>query len=342
MPLAKEQRVPTMLALLERVRATPGVVGAAATSIIPVSGNSWNHDVWPEGANRKEVGKSANFSRISDGYFATFSTPILAGRDFDARDNLSSPLVAIVNQRLAREILKTENPVGMRLRREPSSAGGDADQTLYEIVGVVADTKYSDLRDDFGPIVYVPATQDRDPYAGAAMVFRSNAPLAELVPALKHSVSEVSPSLLVEFDVLERMMRDSLLRERLMATLSGFFGLLAALLASIGLYGVVSYSVARRTHEIGIRMALGADRRRVTGMILRETFTLLAVGAAGGTVLALIAARTAGAFLYGIPPHDPVTFGAALGLMAVVSFIASVLPARRAARVDPMVALREE
>jgi putative ABC transport system permease protein len=290
---------------------------------------------------------------VSSDYFATLGTPLLAGRDFDARDDLGAPKVAIVNQTLAREVLGVENPVGKLLRREQSSSGDP--ETVFQIIGVVRDTKYGDLRESFQPIVYLPLTQDPSPFTGLDMVVRSGTPLADLVASLKHSVAEVSPSLLLEVDTLERMVRDSILRERLMAMLSGFFGLLAALLASIGLYGVVSYSVARRTHEIGIRMALGADRGKVTRMILGETLWLLAAGVAvgvvlallaartaGAFVLALLAARTAGAFLYGIPPHDPVTFGLALALMLAVSFLASVLPARRASRVDPMVALREE
>jgi putative ABC transport system permease protein len=338
--LAADRRTPVKYELLERLRAAPGVTAAASASVIPMSGNTWNHDVWPDGAASREP-RSANFSRISDGYFETLGTPLLAGRDFDGRDTLSTRPVAIVNERLAREILKVENPVGRLLRREASSSGKDP-ETVYEIVGLVRDTKYGSLRDENEPLVYVPATQDRDPWENVEVLVRSDLPLPQLVPSLKQAASRVSPSLLMDFDALDRVVRDSLLRERLLASLSGFFGLLAALLASVGLYGVVSYSVARRTHEIGIRMALGADRRRVTGMILRETFLLLGVGVLAGGAIALVATRAATAFLYGIPPHDPLTFAIALGLMTLVSLIASLFPARRAARVDPIVALREE
>ena len=163
-----------------------------------------------------------------------------------------------------------------------------------------------------------------------------------MVGSLKQAVNDFEPRLIMDFDVFERMIDESVLQERLMATLAGFFGLLASLLAVIGLYGVVSYSVARRVHEIGIRMALGADAGKVSRMVVREAVELLVFGLVVGIGLALLAARAAGALLYGLAPHDPATVAIAVGLMAAVTLLASLLPARRAARVDPMVALREE
>ena len=146
----------------------------------------------------------------------------------------------------------------------------------------------------------------------------------------------------LDYRPLDQQIGETLVRERLLAALSGFFGLLAVLLAGIGLYGVIAYSVARRTHEIGIRMALGADRRRITLMFLGEAIRLLVIGLAAGTVLALVATRAARSLLYGLAPHDPLTLVLAGVVMAAITLVASVLPARRAARLDPMVALREE
>jgi ABC-type antimicrobial peptide transport system permease subunit len=162
------------------------------------------------------------------------------------------------------------------------------------------------------------------------------------MPGVKKTIADFSPALVMDFDLLDRQLASSVNREKLMATLAGFFGVLAAILATIGLYGVISYSVARRTHEIGIRMALGADARRVSRMIVGEAARLLGMGLAAGVVLALIGGRAAAAMLYGLAPHDPVTFGVAVLLMAGIAFFASYLPARRAARVHPMSALRED
>ena len=162
------------------------------------------------------------------------------------------------------------------------------------------------------------------------------------MPAVKQVINETSPDIVIEFRVLSRQIRESLTKERLMATLSGFFGFLAALLATVGLYGVISYTVARRTNEIGIRMALGAQCGNVMGMIMREAGVLLAMGVAIGAGLALAVARTATSLLFGLKPHDPLTLGLAIVLLAAVAAGASFVPAQRASRLDPMVALREE
>ncbi len=173
-------------------------------------------------------------------------------------------------------------------------------------------------------------------------VLRSSLPLADVSAAVKRATAEASPEMVISFDVLKTIVEGSLLRERLMAALSGFFGFLAALLATIGLYGVMSYMVARRTNEIGIRMALGADRTNVLSMVLREAGILLLVGLAIGTGLALLAGRSASAMLFGLQPHDPLTLVLATSVLAAVAVASSYLPARRASRLDPIVALREE
>jgi ABC-type antimicrobial peptide transport system permease subunit len=209
-------------------------------------------------------------------------------------------------------------------------------------VGLVKDSKYQSLREDFKPIAYVAASQDKEPGLGTNIIVRSTAPLGSLLAAVRRSVLDENPEISLEFRVFRAQLRNSLLRERLMATLSGFFGFLAVVLATIGLYGVMSYMVARRRGEIGIRMALGANRGDVLGLVLREAGMLLAVGLVIGTGLAIAVGRTASSMLFGLKPTDPVTIGLSVGLLAVVATVASFLPAMRAARLEPMLALREE
>jgi putative ABC transport system permease protein len=206
----------------------------------------------------------------------------------------------------------------------------------------VKDTRYYELREESKPIAFFPAAQEADPDSGAQILVRANTPLVGLISAVKRTIIEANPDIDVDFHVFSTQIRDSLLQERLMATLSGFFGFLAALLATIGLYGVMSYMVAQRQNEIGIRMALGANGRDVLRMILREAGLLLAIGLAAGAALAIAAGRAAAAMLYGLKPHDPITMALAIASLAAVALVASYLPAHRAARLEPMVALREE
>jgi ABC-type antimicrobial peptide transport system permease subunit len=203
-------------------------------------------------------------------------------------------------------------------------------------------SKYNDLRDPFEPLVYLPAAQDDRPSPVLRLVVRSTLPLTSVTSAITSLAREVHPAIVVNFRTMESRVKDSLLRERLMATLSGFFGGLAAIIATIGLYGVMSYSVARRRNEIGIRMALGADRREVVRMVMREAGGLLAAGLIVGTLSALAAARSARALLFGLQPHDPVTLITAAISLSVIAAIASYVPALRASRLEPTEALREE
>jgi ABC-type antimicrobial peptide transport system permease subunit len=213
---------------------------------------------------------------------------------------------------------------------------------MYQIVGVVRNTKYYELREDFLPISFLPMAQDDDPGAGATYVLRTSAPLTDLFRGVKAAVAEVHPEIAIQFQVMTAKLQDSLMRDRLMATLAGSFGFLAAVLATLGLYGVIAYMVARRRNEIGVRIALGADRGQVVRLVLREAALLLAAGLAIGTGLALWAGRAASAMLFGLKAYDPLTFAGAIGLLALVALIASYSPARRASRLEPMQALREE
>jgi len=210
------------------------------------------------------------------------------------------------------------------------------------VVGLVKDTKYGHLKEDARSIAFFPAAQEANPDPGAQILVRSNAPLVSIISSVKRVILEANPDIDLDFKVFKTQINESLLQERLMATLSGFFGFLAALLATIGLYGVMSYMVAQRQNEIGIRMALGANGRDVLRMILREAGLLLVIGLGAGTALAVAAGRAATSMLYGLKPHDPITMALAIASLAAVALVASYVPALRAARLEPMVALRDE
>jgi len=336
---APERRLAIYRELLEKLRSTPGVESAAQVGVVPVSGSAQVGNVIIDNTTGSPTLLQASRSAISAGYFRTMGTPLLAGRDFDTRDSQKSPNVAIVNETFARQAFHGANPVGTRFRRE---ARPGAVEEVFEIVGLVKDTKYQSLREDPTAVAFLAAGQEQRPGPFVKFTVRSAVPLPGVVAALKRAIGEVNPEISIEFQALQTQIYNSLVRERLMATLSSFFGLLAGMLASIGLYGVLSYMVARRRNEIGIRIALGADRRAITKMILAEAGLLLALGLLLGTGLALLATRAAGALLFGLEPHDPATIVMAVAALATVALVASYLPARRAAGLEPMAALREE
>jgi putative ABC transport system permease protein len=338
---SKERSIAVTRDLLERVRTVPGVSSAAETVLWPISGNSMNSNgVHPQsGADMRH---EAWFSENGPGYFQTIGTPLLAGRDFDGRDTLASPKVAIVNEAFARTFFGGANPVGHSFRIEGDAGKPDM---IYQVIGLARNSKYLELREEFLPIAYFAASQDDKSLFGwdfATLLVRANAPLKDVRAGVKAAVAGVSPGIGIEFFVLSDNIKDTLLRERLMATLSGAFGLLAGLLATLGLYGVIAYMVARRQNEIGVRMALGADRGQVIRLVLREAGWLLGAGLVVGTGLALWAGKAAGTLLYGLKPYDPGTLAGAIAVLAAVGLAASYGPALRASRMDPMEALREE
>jgi predicted permease len=321
---------------LNRIRTTPGVE-SAAIGMIPLRDGGSN-TVWMDGTDAQQ-GKEVNRSRIGPDYFKTLQIPLLAGRDFDARDKEGAPNVAIVNQAFARQFINGVNPVGRRFWIEATP--GDAEK-LYEIVGLVRDTKYGDLREEFGPIVYDAHSQVAGSSPGANVLIRSHLSEAGTVAAVTRVLNEMNPAITVKFDGFKPMIEATILRERLMATLSVFFGLLALLLACIGLYGILTYGVASRTNEIGIRMALGAGRRDVFWLILREAFLLVVAGVVVGMPMIFAVTRLASTLLFRLTPTDPVSLLFAALLMLAVAMVAGYLPSRRATRVDPLVALRYE
>jgi putative ABC transport system permease protein len=333
--IPSERRTVLVNQIVERVRAVPGVRSATQAFLTPVSGGTWNNSVVVDGT----VAGLSNFNSVGRAFFRTLGTPVVAGRDFDDHDDTASARVAIVSEAFARQFFKGRNPLGQSFQIEEAPG---VPRQPFQIVGVVKDTKYSDLREPFGPIAYVSLDQDADPSPFPQIVLSSDLPLATMSAAVTQIVSQSNPNILLQYQTLTAQLRDSLLSERLMATLSGFFAGLAALIAAIGLYGVMSYMVARRRVEIGIRMALGADHGAVLRLVMREAAVLLLLGVLIGGLLAGYAARLASTLLYELKPWDPASYVVAVGTMALVSILASWLPARRAARLPPTVALRSE
>jgi len=334
--LPQEARPAVFNQIMERLRAVPGVRDAAEAFIVPISGSGWNNHIVIGGVAQQTI---TNFNGVGIGYFRALGTPILDGRDFDRTDNPESTRVAIVNESFARTFFPGKNPVGQSFQIQASIG---EPRPLHHIVGLVKDTKYNDLREPFGPIAYLAVGQEREKSEFLQIVMRADVALSGISAAATHEITAVTPAAIVQYSTLRTVIRDSLVSERLMAMLSGFFGGLAVLIATVGLYGVMSYLVARRRREIGIRIALGADARSVVRMVVFEAAVLLGAGLIVGTVLAVLSARSASALLFGLEPWDPGTVGMGVGMLAAVSLFASWLPARRASRLDPTVALRQE
>jgi putative ABC transport system permease protein len=335
--LGPEQRAAYRAQLLDRLRAIPGVEAVADTSLVPISGQSLGNNVWIE--ENPELRITSGFSWVSPSFFATLRTPVLAGRDFDASDTKTSARVAIVNQTFAREVFHGRNPIGQRYWVEKTPW---EPERSYEIVGLVRDTKYENVREDFGPIAFMPVAQETDPNPAGQFLIRSNLPEGQITNSVKQVLLDVNPGITLRFQNFKTMIDESLLRDRLMATLSGFFGLLALILASIGLYGLLSYGVASRRNEIGIRMALGAPVGAVLSMIMREGVILICVGIAVGLPFVLGLTRLARSMLFDLSPTDPFSLTAAALFLFAVAMVAGFIPARRASKVDPLVALRDE
>jgi predicted permease len=331
-----ERRSAFYAEITARLGALPGVTSAAEAFIVPVSGSGWNNNIVVNGVRQPD---NVNFNSVGPDYFKSMSTPMLTGRSFNAQDTLTSEKVAIVTESFARKYFPKQNPVGQIFQVEE---GEGQPRPLIHIVGLVKDTKYTDLREPFTPLAFFAASQEAEPMPSLQVVLRASAPVATVTAEVSAAVAALNPSIIMEFQTMASQVRDSLLRERLMATLSGFFGGLAALLATIGLYGVMSYMVARRKNEIGIRIALGADRAHVVQMVMREAAGLLAAGVAVGLVMSVVAARTATKLLFGLQPGDPATLAMASAGLALVAMLASYLPALRASRLEPTEALREE
>ncbi len=320
--------------LLAEVRATPQVESAATTTNFLIASGMWSLIVRTGAATR-----DVRSTWISPGLFATLGTPILAGRDFSSNDTRTSPRVAIVNEIFAHTFLPGSNPIGKTFR---TLAEPDYPEVEYEVVGLVKSTRYQMLQAAEPPMVYAPGSQFPPGFFGDMMFIRSRAPLQGVEAAVRRRIASWRPGTGMQFQVFQQTISDSLMRERLLAALTGFFGVLAMLLASIGLYGVLAYQTVRRRGEIGIRLALGATRGQIMQLVLTEAALLVLSGLVIGIFGFLAVAQTAASLLFGISARDPIQLGAAVLALAAAGAIGSMLPARHASRLDPINALRDE
>jgi putative ABC transport system permease protein len=324
--------------ILDRLHAEPGIAAAGGAVITPVSGRGWNSFVLVQGYQPSDqFDNLVWFNGVTDGYFTALGTPLLAGRDIAPTDQAGSPKVAVVNRAFARKFFGSKTPVGQQLEVRNDRPA----QPPIEIVGVVGDAKYRSLRDTLSPTVYIPWTQTEH-FDQLTFQVRGSRGTAATVASVLAAVQAAVPSATLEINTLAGQLDRSLARERLLATLSGFFGGLALLLALIGLYGTMAYSVTRRKKEIGIRVALGATRTRLVRMVTSEAGRMIAAGLVVGALGVVAATRLVRSFLYERSPLDPVTILAAVALVALVALSAGALPAIRAVRQDPQAVLREE
>ncbi|HLK62218.1 MAG TPA: ABC transporter permease [Bryobacteraceae bacterium] len=323
--------------LQQQVEHLRGISAASYSMITPLAGGGNSQDILVNG--RKVSEQQIHFNSISRRYFETLSTPVLLGREFTMRDTAAAPRVAVVNQAFARRYMRG-NPLGQSL-----SVSSYPRTLEFEVVGVVADTTYETLRQAAPPTVYCPMVQREGTGTGgfaATFVARVNGSLAPAERALRATIQRMLPGEPVEVHALSEQVERALVRERLMATLAAGFGVLGLTLAAVGLYGLLTYTVARRTNEIGIRLALGAMRGQVLWMVIRHVLALLGVGIAIGLPVAWSASGLISSMLFGVRGRDLLTIGAATSMLAAIALIAGFLPAWRASRVDPTVALRYE
>jgi predicted permease len=325
--------------LLNRMRAIPGVRAASYSVHEPLSLNVSGTSVRVQGSSTARQGDltSIDIEPAGPNYFATMEIPVVRGRDITAADRAGTPKIAIVNESLARHYFGDANPIG----RFVSIPGYRGDASWIQIMGEVRDVKVHDLRESSTLMLYLPFLQAPEP--GGTFELRTALDPAYMQTAVLAAVKGVDGHLPVySVKSLDDQLDSSLVEERLVASLSSVFGLLALVLTCVGLYGLMAYSVNRRTGEIGIRMALGAERARIALMVLRETLVLVGCGLAIGIPAAVVASRLIASQLFGLKAGDPGTLLAACAVMAAVTMIATYLPARRAASVEPMQALRNE
>ncbi|HZU24755.1 MAG TPA: ABC transporter permease [Bryobacteraceae bacterium] len=321
--------------LLERVRSTAGVEAASTAMVAPLSGSAWRGAYEPVGGSTLSHADSlADVNAISPGYFATLRMPLLAGRDFTVTDGASAEKVAIMSRTAAKRFFPQGNAVGSFIR--------DA-REKWRIVGLVGDSHYQTLRETASPLIYFPAAQAQVANPDTLLLVRTAGDPFTSIQGIRAAINQLAPRAATgDPQTMSTIIDDSLSTERMLGTLSLFFSAAAVLLTCIGLYGVVAYSVARRTAEIGIRLALGASGRTVLRMILRKVLLVTGFGVTLGLAAALALSRLVASFLYGVSAHDPWVLMLALGAMVASAICAALVPAIRAARTDPVQALRYE
>ncbi|MGH9941551.1 MAG: ABC transporter permease, partial [Pyrinomonadaceae bacterium] len=324
--------------ILEEVAAVPGVESVAANSGPPLASFGLNFGFTVEGRETNTSDKQeAFYSAISHNYFQTMGVALRAGREFTEHDKAGAQAVVIINETMARRLFPEVNPIGQRLKIKHYMGGS----VSHEIVGVARDAKQGNLSDQIGSEMYVPDQQY--PWLSTVLVVRAKIDPASLVESVKRAVSLVDKDQPVtNVKTMDQLLSDSVAQPRFYTLLLGIFAVVALVLAGVGIYGVMSYSVTQRTHEIGVRMALGAQKGNVLRLVVGQGMLLALVGVALGLVGAFALTRVMASLLYGVSATDPLTFVGVPVLLAVVALIACYLPARRATKVDPIVALRHE
>jgi predicted permease len=332
------ERITLLDRILQEVSAEPGVASVSLAEIALMSNNNSSSTIRVEGYESKdEEDMNPDFNVVAPGFFSTLGIPLKAGRDFTAQDVAGAPMVAVVNETFAKYFFKGESPIGRRFGLGRRGAGYDV-----TIVGLVPDGKGANLRDQIPRFVYTPVAQ-AETLGGVTVYARTATDVEAIAPRLRKIVAGVDPRLPVtDLKTMKAQIGESLFVERLIAALSAAFGLLATLLAALGLYGVMSHAVAQRTREIGIRMALGAERRTVFGMVLRDVGLLAGLGVLLGLPSGYGLGRIVESQLFGLTAKDPLTFGLATLALLAAAFLAGYVPAARATRVDPVIALRYE
>lgn len=321
-----------------RLRALPGVNGAGTSVVALLDGDEWDSTITVEGYPAKQ-GESMNphMNYLSTGFFSAVGIPVILGRDFTPNDT-GKPKVAIVNEKFAKRFFGNASAIGHRI----GMGGNPGTKTDITIVGVVRDTKYEGVRDEVPFELYIPQEQVEFATSVSAYV-RTERPPQQTFAAVRQVIHSLDANLPVyDMRTLDEQVDRSLSTERLVATLSSVFGALATFLAAIGLYGVMAYTVTRRTREIGIRMALGAARGQVVWLVMREVIILMAIGIAVGLPASWMLTKLVQSQLYGVAPHDPITIVAAVTLIAGVAILSGYAPGRRATKIHPMEALRWE
>jgi predicted permease len=325
--------------LEEELAAVPGVTGVTTAMVPVLAGDSWGTDVSVQGfESGPDVDDNSRFNRVGPGYFRTMGVPLMSGREFTASDQLGTSEVAIVNEAFLEKFgLDPAEAVGAWMSDEDQT-----DELNLQIVGVAQNSRYSQVRDDVPPVFYRPYRQS-ETLGFLNYYVRTAGPVGPVLRAIPDVLRRLDPNLPVEdLKTLEQQVGESIFLDRLISQLSTAFALLATVLASIGLYGVLAYNVAQRTREIGLRMALGAAAPTIRRMIFRQVVTMLVLGGVIGVVAALVIGRAAGSLLYQLQGHDPLVLVSAIVVLSGVAVAAGFIPAFRASRVDPMHALRYE